>query len=104
MFSVSAAGVLTPVTGSPFATGVNPFGIAFNPSGTLLADTNDGEDTISVFSVSASGALTPVAGSPFATGGQPHDVAFSPSGTPARRHGLDSTTSCRCSPSHRPAP
>jgi 6-phosphogluconolactonase len=77
-----AAPVLTPVVGSPFATGSasDPISVAFSPSGALLAAANDSENTVSMFSVSASGALSAVAGSPFATGNVPTSAAFSPNG------------------------
>ncbi len=83
VFSVGSRGALTPVTGSPFATGIgsSPRSVAFSPSGTLLATANLQNDTVSVFSVGSGGTLTPVGGSPFATGSQPNSVAFSPSGT-----------------------
>ena len=78
----ASAAVLTPVPGSPFATGSvsDPFTVAFNPGGGLLATANDGDDTVSVFSVSASGALTAV-GSPVATGFSPVSAAFNAGGT-----------------------
>ncbi len=78
----ASAAVLTPVAGSPFATGSvsDPFTVAFNPGGNLLATANDGDDTISVLSVSASGALTPVAGSPWAAGDSPVSAAFNAAG------------------------
>src|SRR5262249_13898692 len=78
VFSVSSPGLLTQVAGSPFATGQDPFSVAFSPSGGLLATANTYDYTVSVFSVSSAGALTQVSGSPFETGGD--SVAFSPSG------------------------
>jgi hypothetical protein len=86
VFSVNVStGALTPVSGSPFTTGVGLMSVAFSPSGRLLAAANAGDkgvgSTVSVFSVNVStGALTPVSGSPFATGAGPVSVAFSPSG------------------------
>jgi hypothetical protein len=79
MFSVAAGGALTPVTGSPFATGATPRSVAFGP-GRLLATANYGSDSVSVFSVAPSGTLTEVADSPYATGVFPDIVAFSPAG------------------------
>ena len=40
VFSVGSGGALTPVTGSPFATGSSPFSVAFSPGGGLLATAN----------------------------------------------------------------
>jgi 6-phosphogluconolactonase (cycloisomerase 2 family) len=71
VFAIGAGGVLTPVSGSPFAA-ASPFGLAVNASGTLLfasnfPDSNAGDlNTISVFAIASSGGLTAVSGSPFA--------------------------------------
>jgi DNA-binding beta-propeller fold protein YncE len=73
--------VFTPVTGSPFATALNPTSVAFSPDGSLVATASQGASNVSVFSAAASGALTPVAGSPFAAGNGPFSVAFNPAGT-----------------------
>ena len=80
MFSVGPGGVLTPVSGSPFATGAFANSVAFSPSGGLLATANTDDNTVSVFSVASDGALTQVSGSPFGAGSAPISVAFSPSG------------------------
>ncbi|HEY2158192.1 MAG TPA: hypothetical protein VGH33_21365 [Isosphaeraceae bacterium] len=77
-----ADGSLTPLPGSPFATGglgitpsfnLGPFDsdqeIITNPSHTLLFATNGGSDTVAVFHIAEDGSLTPVAGSPFPSGG-----------------------------------
>jgi 6-phosphogluconolactonase (cycloisomerase 2 family) len=98
VFSVnSSTGALTPVTGSPFATGgEHPHSLAFSPSGGLLA-TADAGHAVSVFSVNSStGALTQVTGSPFVTEEpQTVAVAFSPNGrllaTANEYHGTVST-------------
>ncbi|HWF49163.1 MAG TPA: beta-propeller fold lactonase family protein [Solirubrobacteraceae bacterium] len=81
VFSVGTGGVLTPVSGSPFASGRNPASVAFSPDGTLLAVANVSDTNVSVFSVGGGGTLTPISGSPFATGSAPNSVAFSPDGT-----------------------
>ncbi len=68
-FSLSA-GVLTPVTGSPFTTGRAPSGIAISPNGYFLYVANTNDNTISEFSIEASGqslpagSLTELEGSP----------------------------------------
>jgi 6-phosphogluconolactonase len=84
VFSVNpTTGALTPVSGSPFATGFDPVSVAFSPRGGLLATGSNGFPTsVSVFSVAqTSGALTAVSGSPFAAGDGPfYSVAFSPGG------------------------
>jgi WD40 repeat protein len=82
VFSVPASGLLTPVTGSPFASGTGT-SVAFSPGGGLLATASDDQNSVSVFSVNPlTGALTPVSGSPFPSGGGPDPIslAFSPGG------------------------
>jgi DNA-binding beta-propeller fold protein YncE len=79
-FAPPALASWTQVSGSPFATGKSPSGVAFSPSGGLLAVTNDKSNTVSVYAVGSGGALQQVSGSPFATGIEPDAVAFSPNG------------------------
>lgn len=80
-FSVDqVAGVLSSVTGSPFATGTGPFGIAADPLGKFVyVGANNG---VSAYSVdSATGGLVAVPGSPFGSGLAPAGVpAVDPSG------------------------
>lgn len=75
----------TQLPGSPTPVGSLPTGVTFNPTGTLLAVSNSGDDTVSVFHVeptSSTAALVPVAGSPFTVNGvSPSGVAFSPDGS-----------------------
>jgi hypothetical protein len=76
-FSVSPAGSLTQLAGSPMATGGSGVPaacrglnrITIGQGGNTLFVSNSGEQTISAFTINpANGALTPVAGSPFASG------------------------------------
>ncbi|AXW05905.1 hypothetical protein CJO82_08575 [Ralstonia solanacearum] len=77
----TANGALTPVAGSPFATGSVPSTIAIDPSGKYLYVTNRSDNTISAYAVDATtGALSPVAGSPFGTGQYPFSITIAPSG------------------------
>src|SRR6516165_4170387 len=72
-FSVNpATGVLTTVTGSPFATvgtaanvGIS---LATTPDDKFLIAANGGSANITVYSIAANGALSPVPGSPFSGG------------------------------------
>jgi 6-phosphogluconolactonase (cycloisomerase 2 family) len=78
-----AAGRLTPLPGSPFATrgagvvdpslALGPFDsdqqIITNPERTLLFAVNPGSNTIAVFRIASDGSLTHVQGSPFPSGG-----------------------------------
>jgi hypothetical protein len=66
-----SSGALTPVAGSPFATGLEPVSVAFSPSGGLLATADLGENTVSVFSVGPPVAVivAPSGGGIYAVGG-----------------------------------
>jgi 6-phosphogluconolactonase len=78
VFVPSALGV-EQVPGSPFATTNGPTGIAFSPSGRLLATANYSD--VSVFSVNPrSGALSGVPGSPFGGVGRGNAIAFNSDG------------------------
>jgi 6-phosphogluconolactonase (cycloisomerase 2 family) len=82
VFSVTSAGKLTPMPGSPFATGPYPGAVAFSPTGSAfdaLAIANFGNNSVSMFTVGG-GAVAPVPGSPFPVGAQPYSVSFSPNG------------------------
>jgi 6-phosphogluconolactonase len=73
-------GALTPVTGSPFATGMNPSSVRTDPSGKFLYVTNENPtvNNVSAFTIDAStGALGPVTGSPFSAGHNPMSIAVS---------------------------
>ena len=82
VFAVGSGGQLTR-SGSPLP-GNQPEGVAFSPSGGLLAYTNPGSNggghTVSVYAVGPGDAVSQVSGSPFATGTDPAALAFSPSG------------------------
>lgn len=76
MYAVGNAGL----TARPF----KPFtgsesGVAFNPSGHLLAVSLQGSNRIRLFSVASNGSLTSI-GTPTPTGSEPDAIAFSPSG------------------------
>lgn len=78
-YRVAADGTLTPVAGSPFATGgagSDLDAIAISHNGQWVFAANSGSNTVSAFAVSSTGALTPVPGSPFAIVG-PRAVAVS---------------------------
>jgi 6-phosphogluconolactonase len=81
-----STGVLTPVTGSPFATGShsssNNLGIAVSPTpdGRFLMAASPGSFNITVFSIGSNGALTPIAGSPFPTRSVTDGIKISPDG------------------------
>jgi 6-phosphogluconolactonase len=63
-YTIGSNGALTPVSGSPFATGLNPRSQALDPTGHFLYVANTTANTVSVFSNTA-GSLAPISGSPF---------------------------------------
>lgn len=86
LFTVAQDGTLAQVNNSPFLAGIGTESVAFNPSGTLVAASNEGGDvssqsTVSVYSIGTGNAVSQVSGSPFSTGYGPYDVAFSPDGS-----------------------
>lgn len=76
----STNGTLTEVSGSPFATGLEPEGMHVHPNGKFIYLATFSDDKVNVFEVSSSGTLTQVTGSPFATGDGPNDCAVHPTG------------------------
>jgi 6-phosphogluconolactonase len=87
-FSIDATtGALSPVAGSPFASGVTPRTAAASNSGTSLYVTNEGSAAapprISAYTINATtGALVSVAGSPFDVSTPPPPSALTPLGRP----------------------
>jgi DNA-binding beta-propeller fold protein YncE len=71
----STTGALTPVSGSPFAAGTDPYSLALDRLGNFLYAANQGSNNVSAFSINGStGVLTPVNGSPFAAGTGPDSI------------------------------
>jgi len=82
-FANNAAGALTPVSGSPFASPGQPFGIAATPDNKFLYVSSFQNAVVTGFSVSpTTGVLTPLSCSPTPTTGvQPLKIAINPAGT-----------------------
>jgi 6-phosphogluconolactonase (cycloisomerase 2 family) len=78
-FSVGSGGVLTALTGSPFAAGVQPSAIASDPTNTYVYVTDYASGNVRGYTVSSNGALTALSGSPFLAGDQPTAVVVDPS-------------------------
>lgn len=74
-YSIDAnfTGALTPVPGSPFATGLGPTAIASTgtSSGNFVYVANGSSNTVSAYAINSTGGLIPVAGSPFVAGSGP---------------------------------
>ncbi|MGA9419790.1 MAG: beta-propeller fold lactonase family protein, partial [Candidatus Cybelea sp.] len=68
-YTMKANGSLSPVAGSPFSTGSEPWGAVVDPKGKFVYVTNLSSNNVSAYTINVTtGALTAVAGSPFATG------------------------------------
>lgn len=87
VFSVASRGKLTLVaaptsTGPAYNgnTGSNPDGVAFSPSGALLAVSDAANNDVLMYSVSSVGTLTSL-GNPTPTQLSPAGIAFNPAGT-----------------------
>jgi 6-phosphogluconolactonase len=88
-FSVGSGGVLTPLSASPFATGVQPTAIASDPTSTYVYVTDLVKGNVLGYSICSDGALTTLGGnttsclSPvptaFPTGNQPTAIVVDPS-------------------------
>ena len=81
----ATTGALTPITGSPVATGVGPESVTVDPTGkyAYVADRSGGINpgTVSEYTIDATtGALTPITGSPVAAGVGPESVVVDPTG------------------------
>jgi 6-phosphogluconolactonase (cycloisomerase 2 family) len=77
-FSVGSGGVLTPLSGSPFAAGVKPSAIASDATSTYVYVTDFSSANVRGYAVNT-GNLTPLAGSPFSSGNQPTAIVVDPS-------------------------
>ena len=79
-YRIGFNGALTPVPGSPFATGLAPVSIAIAPAARYAYVASKISNNVSAYSISSNGALTPVPGSPFPAGIGPISVAVDPTG------------------------
>src|SRR5258708_23280296 len=78
-FSIGSNGALTPVPGSPFATGFQPLSVTVDPTGKFAYVANELDNNVSAYSIGSNGALTTLPASPFATRrGAPVSVAQTP--------------------------
>jgi 6-phosphogluconolactonase len=73
VFSIGSGGVLTPVTGTPFAAGNGTFSVVLDPTGTYVYAANRTDGTISGYTIvpgttTAALSLNPLSGSPYTSG------------------------------------
>jgi DNA-binding beta-propeller fold protein YncE len=72
-------GVLTPISGSPFAAGAAPSSVVVHPAGKFAYVANIGSANVSGYTINAAtGVLTPISGSPFAARVGPRSVTTTP--------------------------
>ncbi|MGH9590942.1 MAG: lactonase family protein [Terracidiphilus sp.] len=76
-FSVGSNGVLSPLSGSPWAAGKQPSAITADPTGSYLYAADFGSADVLGYSI-ASGVLQPLSGSPFPAGNQPSAIVADP--------------------------
>jgi 6-phosphogluconolactonase len=73
VYSIGSGGVLTPVTGTPFAAGSGTFSVVLDNTGTYAYAANRTDGTISGYTIvpgatTAALSLTPLKGSPYSSG------------------------------------
>lgn len=73
VFSIGTNGILTPVTGTPFAAGSGTFSVVLDPTGTYAYAANRTDGTISGYTIvagttAAALSLKPLSGSPYLSG------------------------------------
>jgi 6-phosphogluconolactonase len=73
VYSIASNGILTPVTGSPFAAGTGTYSVVLDNTGTYLYAANRGDGTISGYTIvpgttTAGLTLTALSGSPYGSG------------------------------------
>jgi 6-phosphogluconolactonase len=73
VYSIGSGGVLTAVTGSPFAAGNGTFSVVLNTTGTYVYAANRTDGTVSGYTIvpgttTAALSLTPLSGSPYTSG------------------------------------
>lgn len=103
VYTVSSAGVLTSITGSPFTAGSQPFSVVVNSGGTAAYVANQLDSTISGYTIASGGTATAISGSPYSNNSEPSGLvidktgkyllAISNSGSPdLTLYSFDSTT------------
>ncbi len=85
VFSIGSAGVLTPVTGTPFAAGTGTFSVLLDPTGTYVYAANRSDGTISGYTIvpgatTAALSLKPLTGSPYTSGAAVQSLAIDKTG------------------------
>jgi 6-phosphogluconolactonase (cycloisomerase 2 family) len=76
-FTIGTGGVLSAVSGSPFAVGVHPSAISSDSTSSYVYVADSTSGNVRGYSV-ASGLLSPLSGSPYPAGNQPSAIAVDP--------------------------
>jgi 6-phosphogluconolactonase (cycloisomerase 2 family) len=76
-FSIGTGGVLSAVSGSPFAVGVHPSAIASDSTSSYVYVTDSASGNVRGYSITL-GVLSPLNGSPYPAGNQPSAIAVDP--------------------------
>ena len=80
VYTIGVNGLLTSVSGSPFATGQAPNSVALDGTGGFVYVANRADSTISGYAIGTTGTLTAIAGSPFASGSQVNTIGTDSTG------------------------
>lgn len=81
VLSISSAGGLNEISGSPFKTATGAYAVLVDSTGKYAYVANRANGNISAFSIGSTGALTAVTGSPFSTGSSPSQMVEDKSDT-----------------------
>jgi 6-phosphogluconolactonase len=77
-FTVSSTGALTQISGSPFAAGTTPTGIAVDLTSRFLYTTDSVQNQLIVYQILGGGTLQPRTDGPFTTGTFPVNLVIDP--------------------------
>jgi 6-phosphogluconolactonase len=85
VYSIGSGGLLTPVTGTPFAAGSGTFSVVLDATGTYAYAANRTDGTISGYTIAAGAttaalSLTPLNGSPYASGSGVQSIGIDKTG------------------------
>jgi 6-phosphogluconolactonase (cycloisomerase 2 family) len=79
--AVNSSGVVAPVSGSPYPSGVTPGAISTDPAGSYLYVADSTENQISIYPINSNGTLPTTASAVAATGVFPDGLTFNAAGT-----------------------
>ena len=80
VYTISSAGVLQEISGSPFTAGSQPFSVVVSSDGTDVYVANQLDSTISGYSIASGGTATAISGSPFNNTSQPSALVIDKTG------------------------